>query len=309
MKKAIIVAIIIVCIGLTFLYPHIMISPGELLAAHQKVNDKCMQCHTAFGGITNAKCIACHKLADIGKTSINIKSDSTKMALLLFHQHLSSQQCTSCHTDHKGLKPATSITGFNHLLLSETLSNNCVSCHAKPADSIHKQILPTCNSCHNTNGWKLGVTFNHEMIQGTDKNNCVSCHHKPANEYHQQVNENCSKCHGTGKWLPATFDHSTFFRLDGKHNAKCNTCHTNNNYSTYTCYGCHEHTENNILAKHNEEGITNIGNCVSCHKSGDEHDIEMNGIRSKESEKSNAKEYINGDNKRSKKVENERDND
>ena len=35
----------------------------------------------------------------------------------------------------------------------------------------------------------------------------------------------------------------------------------------YTCYGCHEHTEANIRAKHVHEGIANFTNCVSCHRS------------------------------------------
>ena len=49
-------------------------------------------------------------------------------------------------------------------------------------------------------------------------------------------------------------------------------------------YDCHEHTESNIIAKHNEEGIYNISNCTSCHKSGNEHDIKENNKSERENE-------------------------
>src|SRR3546814_280085 len=74
-------------------------------------------------------------------------------------------------------------------------------------------------------------------------------------------------CHQPGHWKPATFDHSRYFLLDRDHNTACTTCHLNNNYKQYTCYGCHEHQPTKIITKHREEGITNIENCVRCHRS------------------------------------------
>jgi hypothetical protein len=65
--------------------------------------------------------------------------------------------------------------------------------------------------------------------------------------------------------------------LDGDHNASCVTCHVRNDYSRYTCYGCHEHTPANIRRKHLEEGIRKFDNCVECHRSADEHDIKGRG--------------------------------
>jgi len=40
----------------------------------------------------------------------------------------------------------------------------------------------------------------------------------------------------------------------------------------YTCYGCHEHTPNNIHRKHTEGGIRirNYDNCIRCHINADE---------------------------------------
>ncbi len=69
---------------------------------------------------------------------------------------------------------------------------------------------------------------------------------------------------------PATFDHEKYFRFDRHHNNECATCHVNNDYGNYTCYGCHEHSRSKVREEHVEEGIYNYENCVECHKNGDE---------------------------------------
>lgn len=266
MKKTIALVTIVLFTWLMATFPLVMINPGKLVKGHQDIKTKCLSCHSPFRGIESQKCIACHKLAEIGR------DDSGKKKTILFHQKLSDQSCTSCHTDHKGINPGNSINKFNHDLLSETEKVKCSSCHDKPIDNIHKQITNACNNCHNIKGWKSGVAFNHEVIQSADKSNCISCHQPPTDSYHKSFKENCAACHSTSKWKPSTFDHSSYFMLDNNHNASCNTCHTTNNYKVYTCYGCHEHSERNIISEHSEHGITNISNCISCHKSGSEHE-------------------------------------
>jgi hypothetical protein len=50
----------------------------------------------------------------------------------------------------------------------------------------------------------------------------------------------------------------------------CATCHVDNDYKKYTCYGCHEHTLANVTRKHRKhvkERIQNFENCVQCHRS------------------------------------------
>jgi hypothetical protein len=42
-----------------------------------------------------------------------------------------------------------------------------------------------------------------------------------------------------------------------------------NDYTRYTCYGCHEHSRSKIREEHLEEGIYQYENCVECHRSGD----------------------------------------
>lgn len=282
----------VLVIMLIILYPHAMINPGELAEGHQKLNSECLACHKPFDGISNEKCISCHKLSDIGKdtTGRQIKT--------LFHQQLSSQECSSCHAEHQGLFPEHPLNDFKHELLSTSVINNCNSCHATPADNLHTQVSANCNSCHQTQNWKNSVSFNHEML--LNKSNCASCHQKPKDNFHDLINENCDKCHSTNKWVPSTFDHSSYFELDRNHNATCNTCHANNNYNSFTCYGCHEHSERSILAEHNEEGIYNISNCASCHKSGNEHDIKNNNKSLNESDRNKIKDFIKSKDKKDK---------
>lgn len=269
MKRTIVYLIAIIVIVLSVVFPRLMLNPGELTDGHKKIKDDCTACHKPFWGIESSRCISCHKLAEIGL-------NDTTANKISFHSKLKNQECVNCHSDHKGIHPKISISSFDHQLLSEAIQLNCNSCHDKPADKLHDQLSVSCNRCHSTKSWKFSGTFNHDMITGINKTNCISCHQKPSDSFHQSSQDNCSKCHSTNKWTPSNFDHSSYFILDNNHNAKCNTCHTNNNFSIYTCYGCHEHSENRIIEEHQKEGIYNFTNCVSCHRSGNEHDIRMN---------------------------------
>lgn len=306
MKRIIVIAIIALCVWLMATYPHTMLSPGELVVGHQDLNNKCQACHQPFWGISSEKCISCHKLSEIGKDSSGNKEP------YLFHNNLAGQECSSCHTDHKGIKPGVSLTKFTHGFLSADEQTKCVKCHNQPSNDLHLQLTTQCSNCHNTIGWKSNVAFNHEMIQGTDKNNCSSCHQKPKDSYHGSVKNNCSACHSIEKWVPSSFDHSAYFRLDQNHNAKCNTCHSDNNFSKYTCYGCHEHSESNIRDEHNEEGISNFSNCTSCHRSGNEHEIEYRGEKNgkiDQKDVNDVKKYINSEKEGKKSHKKEEDDD
>ena len=264
------IAVTCILLLLLVLYPDIMISPGELMEGHQDQRHKCLSCHQPFGGVDNNRCISCHTLAEIGK-------DSTGMIdKVLFHEGLAQQSCSACHTDHAGTNTESSLSGFDHLLLDEVIINDCVRCHSQPTDTLHRQVSSTCQNCHDFKAWKPLASFDHTYLLPDRQNKCASCHTAPDDEYHQQIQDNCDKCHNTTKWVPSTFAHNDFFILDSDHNAKCNVCHKSNNYSEYTCYGCHEHTASGMIAEHSEEGITNITDCVSCHKSADEDGAERN---------------------------------
>lgn len=206
------------------------------------------------------------------------------------HQKLNNE-CLSCHKPFDGIA-----------------SEKCLSCHkvediGKGKDGkqnkplFHQELYhQECSSCH-TEHQGLNPThakggFKHELLSPATLNNCSNCHDKPKDAFHGLFKDNCNKCHGLSKWVPSTFDHSTYFKLDQNHTTTCNTCHPNNNYNSYTCYGCHEHAESKIIEAHNEEGIYNISNCVSCHKSGNEHDIKTGNNRLNVHEQKKIKDFI-----------------
>lgn len=284
MKKLYILLAIGFVIALIIQFPYVMINPGELTEKHQKLKNECLSCHKPFGGIVNEKCLSCHKLTDIGMDT------TSKKIKALFHHQIAKLKCSSCHTEHQGIFPEHKLSEFNHKLLSSPINSNCNTCHSKPIDNLHKHVTSNCKSCHQTQSWKNSESFNHESL--LNKNNCVDCHQNPKDNLHNMVKESCDKCHGTSKWVPSNFDHSVYFKLDQNHTTSCKTCHLNAKFNTYTCFGCHEHTESEIIEEHNEEGIYNITNCVSCHKSGNENDITYNYKKLNENEKKIIKEYI-----------------
>jgi hypothetical protein len=182
-----------------------------------------------------------------------------------------------------------------HASLSGASSERCVSCHkpdqigrltsaglpiAKPLTSTpfhQKLIRQDCVACHSDHAgvkrFRVQGRFNHALLLKETREQCQGCHKSPADALHKQISGNCSQCHTQERWVPATFDHDKYFLLDRDHDTRCVTCHVRNDYSTYTCYGCHEHSLSSIRRKHIEEGIRNFDNCVKCHRSADEHDI------------------------------------
>ena len=275
-RKYIFLVITVVIIGIVLVFPHAMVSPGNLYQAHSELNNDCFACHKAFSGTPNENCISCHKVSDIG-TKTNKKGDSTSINnKIQFHKNLKNQDCISCHSDHKGLNPKLSLKKFDHIFLSESNRNQCVSCHSQPKNKLHNQVSNSCVSCHSTASWTSTISFNHDLIKEISRNNCITCHQIPKDNFHSSSTNNCASCHGLNKWKPSTFNHNIAFVLDENHNTDCKTCHVNNDFKTYTCFGCHEHSMNNIREEHIEEGISNFDNCVSCHRSGNKHDIKMN---------------------------------
>ena len=284
--KIIYFAITIAIIIIVLVFPHKMLSPGNLYQSHSDLNNDCLACHKVFSGTPNENCISCHNVSEIGlKTNKNGDTLSIKNKIL-FHKNLKNQDCISCHSDHKGLDSKLSLKKFDHILLDETNRDNCISCHSQPQNKLHSQVTNSCVSCHSTTSWTSTTLFNHDKIKATIRNNCLACHEIPKDNFHSNsTNNNCISCHSLVKWKPSTFNHDKAFRLDQNHNASCVTCHTNNDFKTYTCFGCHEHSLNNIRDEHNEEGISNLDYCVKCHRSGNEHDIRMN--------ESGVKNYMN----------------
>lgn len=265
----VIVANLLALLALVFIYPHLMISPGTLVGAHAELTTDCFACHAPLRGASADRCIACHATADIGLRTTKGVALAQVPAKAAFHQELIEQDCMACHSDHQGPKlTQRSRKPFSHALLRTTTRDRCESCHNAPKNNVHRDLKASCASCHSTDGWSP-ATFKHELLSQPVLAACDACHRPPTDSLHRKITGNCSQCHSPQAWKPATFDHDKQFILDGDHDTRCETCHTNSDFSRYTCYGCHEHTPANIRAEHEEEGIREFQNCVKCHRSAE----------------------------------------
>lgn len=264
---------LVVLVALAFVYPNLMLSPGPLIPGHAALATDCFACHAPLRGATTERCIGCHAAVDIGRRTtqgVPIQSTSTRRVTPLkmsFHQELIEQECMACHTDHASPRlNQRNRNTFSHALLRVATRDRCDSCHAAPGNAMHRSLSVGCVQCHKTEGWKP-ASFDHAAIPLAELNRCETCHKAPTDTLHRQIKGSCSQCHAPKAWKPATFAHDKFFVLDKDHNASCVTCHMADNYSKYTCYGCHEHTPANVRRKHVEEGIQSFENCVECHRS------------------------------------------
>lgn len=224
----VICANLVALLALCLIYPQHMLAPGPLVPAHAALATDCFACHTPWHGTTAERCIACHAVADIG---------------------LRTTKGLTIEPNVAARPRASANTRFHQHLIEQ----NCMACH-----SDHEGPLLTRHA---------RKSFSHALLQPAVQKRCETCHVAPTDALHRQVRDNCAQCHSNRHWRPATFNHSRYFALEGEHNAPCATCHTRNNFSSYTCYGCHEHSEARIRAQHQEEGIRNFQNCVECHRS------------------------------------------
>ncbi|MBF0399531.1 MAG: class III cytochrome C family protein [Magnetococcales bacterium] len=273
--KYILLINLIVIMVLLFLYPHLMISPGRVLDGHRSFEADCFLCHYPFFGASSGRCISCHRVENIGVLSSKGVPLADKKTKVPFHQKLLDKSCVSCHSDHAGVAKYRTEGRFHHQILDNDTRNECVACHQRPGDPLHKQSADPCGQCHGVEKWRP-AQFKHDLLANSQREQCMTCHKAktPRDFVHRQVSENCGQCHTVAKWKPATFDHQPSFELDKEHNVKCAICHTTGNYKVYTCYGCHEHSVGKIRKEHWEEGIRDFDRCVSCHRNADKDEAE-----------------------------------
>ncbi len=192
-------------------------------------------------------------------------------ALVPGHAELTTD-CFACHAPGRG-----------------AASSLCIDCHALPdiglrttkgialpqhglKTSFHQDLIEQdCVACHSDHQdprltHRSRKTFSHALLLPAVQDRCSSCHTTPSDSLHRKITGNCKQCHSQERWKPATFEHEKLFVLDRDHDVECATCHKNDDYSRYTCYGCHEHTPANVRAEHEEEGISDFENCVECHR-------------------------------------------
>lgn len=237
---------------------------GNFLLTGSHINADCSDCHQNNNSLsqfstTSTYCVSCHlaedvHLAALGEFCGDCHGTSAWKPSLYDHD-LSGFPLT---LGHSGLECSDCHGAFTF----QVLDTRCFSCHQE--DDPHQNLFgENCETCHNTSGWD-NVAFDHA---GPYAEFCTACHldDSPINHYTGQ----CSFCHNTSGWLPAFFDHIFPINHGGTQNS-CSLCHISSDYSTYTCYGCHEHSQAEIINEH--EGISNLANCVRCHPDGLKHD-------------------------------------
>jgi hypothetical protein len=201
----------------------------------------CIQCHkTNNYADADPNCVSCHQTDYNNTTNPNHNTNGFPT------------DCVTCHTTNPGWTPAT----VNHDFFPLTLGHNiqdCIQCHKT---NNYADADPNCVSCHQT-----------------DYNNTNNPNHLAA-----YFPVDCVSCHTTNPgWTPATFDHDgQYFPIySGKHKDKwndCIECHTNpNNYSSFTCINCHEHSNKNQV-DNDHQGVINYTysstSCFDCHPTG-----------------------------------------
>lgn len=100
-----------------------------------------------------------------------------------------------------------------------------------------------------------------------DPHRCSACHEQP--EVHiNQFGLDCARCHSLEAWTPALLTRHTF-ALDhgGEGQVTCETCHVDT-YAENSCYTCHDHQPDDMLAIHEAEAIFELDDCIACHPTG-----------------------------------------
>lgn len=178
--------------ALTFIYPHLMASPGPLIAGHRQLETDCFACHTPFGGSSSERCAACHKPEDIGKLTSKGVPIVKQAGAATFHQKLTRQDCVACHSDHAGARRYRPEGRFSHSLLEPAVRDGCAGCHKAPGDKTHKDIASACNSCHSLTKWKPASVDHAKyfILDGNHHQRCSTCHAR--NNYRTWT---CYSCH------------------------------------------------------------------------------------------------------------------
>ncbi len=271
---------------LTIFLPQYMIQPGRLMEAHRALETDCFACHVPFVGSRPARCIQCHKPAEIGLVTTKGVPIGNEQKLIPFHQDLIEKDCVACHSDHKGVQAFYPIARFSHNLLQAGSGERCEGCHRRPEDDLHRQIAGSCGQCHTREAW-TPATFSHDLLAPGPRERCVGCHLGPEDDLHSQVGDKCGACHTEKAWTPVTFNHDRLEpRLRGRCVAchrgpgdalhrqvgdKCGACHSEKSWTPATF--SHDRLEPRLRARcqtcHRRPGDTLhrqvVGNCGQCH--------------------------------------------
>lgn len=192
-----ILAGVAVVVGLAFVLPQAMVSPGRLSPAHADLTKDCFACHAPFRGAVADRCIGCHAVKDIGVRSTTgarlVRPFGQKAAMPPFHQKLETANCLSCHGEHAGAGLAARRSpSFSHDLLLPAARARCTDCHRPPPDPFHSKLTANCGQCHSPRQWTPS-TFDHSRLfalEGDHNVKCATCH--LGNDFSRYT---CFSCH------------------------------------------------------------------------------------------------------------------
>ncbi len=262
-----------------------LISPGPLIAAHEREVRECAECHQRFDRSSQKSlCLKCHET--VGQDLASGEG---------FHGRLEGdRECRVCHTEHEG--PEADIVGlvpesFDHARTDFVLEgahavvacsgchpsgarhreaeSTCFACHGK-ADPHRGQLGESCQDCHRATNWQ-DFSFDHAKtrfpLEGLHAEaTCLACHpgqrfgetamecvacHRVDDSHRGKLGPACADCHDPSGWKKGNFDHgrATRFALEGRH-------------AEVSCQGCHASDPKRVkLAM----------DCASCHARDDDH--------------------------------------
>ena len=255
------------------------------VGCHQADYNRTTQPNHAQAGIPTT-CESCHRPSDTSWRNGNFNHNQV---FPLVGKHAAAQ-CATCHVNSVFKGTARDCVGCHRTQYDRTTQPN----HASAGFSIQ------CETCHRPtdNSW-TGVAFNHNtffqlqgrhaaaqcaschvngVYRGTGRN-CVDCHRtlydRTTTPNHAQAGFStaCESCHRATDttWRGVSFNHNTFFQLQGRHAAAaCASCHVNGVYrgTSRTCVGCHLARYNATTSpNHAQAGFSTA--CESCHRATD----------------------------------------
>jgi hypothetical protein len=225
-------------------------SPGPLNESHAEfdTSEGCVKCHDSGKGVTDAKCLDCHK---------PLRERLAKRQGL--HATFTGA-CIRCHPGHKGRdlgivdwKPVGGQQTFKHELTGFALTRGhaevgCTACHTKRMKSgriTYLGLSTACESCHKDV---------HKLARPELAKQCEICHSAVGKS---------AKGMRLSEWLDP---HRRFSDLDfkGKHREQtCVKCHPmaemGKRVPPRNCVSCHKTTHPVPAA---------LVNCYQCHKDG-----------------------------------------
>ena len=223
----------------------------DLSKTYLGVSAACTTCHEDHHkGQLGQNCLQCHNYTDWKAVSVgkggNFDHSKTRYPLTGLHAQVA---CEKCHTPGPDNKPRYTGIAFGQ----------CSDCHADPHHGTFKQ---TCQTCHNTAGWKkvstarLSENFDHSktkypLLGKHLQVSCTQCHsggdfkkplvfaqcmdcHKPdphSGQFAKRPDKGeCASCHTVDGFKPSKFglpEHAqTAYPLKGGHaKLECAQCH------------------------------------------------------------------------------------